>query len=460
MFLVEGKDTEATVHKLEVLHRKADEWAYKHASVFAPAKYELIHFVYKGDKKKIKECTRPVDLGPVNGVERIIRPKTHARYLGVILDSELNGMKHLDHIRERVGKSIQALGSIAGSAWGASRKDMLTLVKAIILPQMLYACSTWWVTSPIQGRKTHRNKIIRALNALQKQALCTATGALKTTAAAVLEAETDTLPIRLQLDQHSMITANRIKASPLYSHIQSLRERGTIRDSKIRLSPLQQLELKIRSIVGTEAHQRIEKQIPIVAEPWWRPPKIRIADDAETAVKEHDEICATQQYTHMKVFTDGSDIDGRVGAAAWEPHRQWKSLTDIGPRDQFTVYGAELIGIWMALDMAIKGGRIVKKLTIFTDNQASILSSARPGKQSGQIVLRKIHWLVSVLHKRGCEITLRWIPAHVGVPGNETADWLAKTATGWKAKKRRKTPPPLPLPVVDPQRVMRAASTL
>jgi exonuclease III len=116
MFLVEGENTESTVHKLEVLHRKADEWAYKHASVFAPAKYELIHFVYKGDKKKIKECTRPVDLGPTNGVERIIRPKTHARYWGVILDSELNGMKHLDHIRDRVGKSIQALGSIAGSA--------------------------------------------------------------------------------------------------------------------------------------------------------------------------------------------------------------------------------------------------------------------------------------------------------------------------------------------------------
>jgi hypothetical protein len=170
---------------------------------------------------------------------------------------------------------------------------MLTLVKAIILPQMLYACSTWWVTSPIQGRKTHRNKIIRALNALQKQALCTATGALKTTAAAVLEAEMDTLPIRLQLDQQCMITANRIKASPLYSHIQSLRERGTIRDSKVRLSPLQQLELKIRSVIGTEAHQRIEKQIPIVAEPWWLPPKIRIADDVETAVKEHDEVCAT-----------------------------------------------------------------------------------------------------------------------------------------------------------------------
>jgi hypothetical protein len=116
IFLVEGEDIEATVYKLEVLYRKADKWAYKHASVFIPAKYELIHFVYKGDKKKIKEYTRPIDLGPINSIKRIIRPKTHTRYLGVILDLELNGMKHLDYIQDRVGKSIQALGLIVGSA--------------------------------------------------------------------------------------------------------------------------------------------------------------------------------------------------------------------------------------------------------------------------------------------------------------------------------------------------------
>lgn len=113
-------------------------------------------------------------------------------------------------------------------------------------------------------------------------------------------------------------------------------------------------------------------------------------------MKEHDEICMTQQYAHMKVFTDGSNIQGRVGAAAWEPHRRWKAMVNIGPSDQFTVYGAELISIWMAMDMAVKGRNIVRKLTIFTDNQASIISSARPQNQLGQVILTKIHWLTNV----------------------------------------------------------------
>lgn len=113
-FLVKGLTTESTVYKLEILYAKANKWAREYAFVFALAKYKPIHFINKGDKKKIRDKSKALDLGPVSGVERVIKPKQHARYLGVILDSELNGIKHIKHVKEKVGKSIQALGSIAG----------------------------------------------------------------------------------------------------------------------------------------------------------------------------------------------------------------------------------------------------------------------------------------------------------------------------------------------------------
>lgn len=435
-FLVEGSTTESTTRRLEVLHCKADEWARQHASVFAYQKYELVHFVHKNDRRKIGNRDCPVDLGPKDGKERVIAPTTHARYLGVILDSELNSMEHLEHIRSRVLKSIQALRSISGSTWGVTREQMITLFKSIIIPQLTFACSTWWIIHPIRGRKTHQKKIITVLNQLQKDALCAATGALRTTAASVIEAETDTLPIRLRLDQISMISANRIKASPMYHLMSILRERGHPQNAT-RLSPLQEVELECMGIIGREAHKRIERKATVVAPPWWTPMNIHIAQDTKVAIQEHDELQKENLTAHMQVFTDGSDIRGRVGAAAWEPHRKWKGMIDIGPTDQFTVYGAELIGIWMALDMGRRGGGQIRKLTIFTDNQAAIVSSQRPRNQSGQVILKHIYNLTRILQKRGVKITIRWIPAHEGVPGNEEVDELAKRATGWQPKGER-----------------------
>jgi len=91
--------------------------------------------------------------------------------------------------------------------------------------------------------------------------------------------------------------------------------------------------MRVRKAIGMEAHQKIEQQISIVAEPWWIPPAIRIAPDVETVTKEHDRLREVNLITHMQVFIDGSDIEGRVGAAVWEPHRKWKKQIDIGPSD-------------------------------------------------------------------------------------------------------------------------------
>ena len=136
----------------------------------------------------------------------------------------------------------------------------------------------------------------------------------------------------------------------------------------------------------------------------------------------------------MQVYTDGSDIDGTVGAAAWYPHKKWSPMVNIGPSSKFTVYEAELVGIWLALNLALRKGSSAKKLTIYTDNQAAILSTVRPRMQSGQLILARIIKLVDILHNRGVSIMLRWIPAHVGVLGNEIVDRLAKRSTGWLPK--------------------------
>ncbi|CZT13379.1 uncharacterized protein RAG0_16889 [Rhynchosporium agropyri] len=81
------------------------------------------------DTRRFRE--RDLELDLKGG--RIIPATDNARYLGVILDKELNGLAHIEHVKKRVEVSIQALRAITGSKWGATREDMLTLVKAIIM---------------------------------------------------------------------------------------------------------------------------------------------------------------------------------------------------------------------------------------------------------------------------------------------------------------------------------------
>jgi len=43
--MVNGRNTQETIKTLSMLHKRAEKWVHRHASVFAPQKYELIHFI-------------------------------------------------------------------------------------------------------------------------------------------------------------------------------------------------------------------------------------------------------------------------------------------------------------------------------------------------------------------------------------------------------------------------------
>ena len=62
--------------------------------------------------------------------------------------------------------------------------------------------------------------------------------------------------------------------------------------------------------------------------------------------------------------------------------------------------------------------------TIFSDSK-SVLMALESFNSRHPIVLKILEWLY-LLKRRGREVHFCWVPAHVGVPGNEKADALAK----------------------------------
>ncbi|KAJ5346921.1 uncharacterized protein N7506_000174 [Penicillium brevicompactum] len=101
------------------------------------------------------------------------------------------------------------------------------------------------------------------------------------------------------------------------------------------------------------------------------------------------------------LYTDGSGIYGRIGAAA---------VVDLEDQHAHNQMGDD------------------KLVVIFVDSQAALKVLRRPRMPSGQVYLAGCLGLIQRLAGRDVRIELRWIRAHQGVIGNEIVYQHAKEA--------------------------------
>ena len=106
-FMVSGTSAEANCRVLQALHTEAETWALRHASVFAPTKYELIHFTNKPNNHNTSAV---LTLGPHE-----VSPTKKCRVLGIILDPQLEFEAHVRHIELKATTNLGGLAAIAGS---------------------------------------------------------------------------------------------------------------------------------------------------------------------------------------------------------------------------------------------------------------------------------------------------------------------------------------------------------
>ncbi|KAJ5330279.1 zinc knuckle domain protein [Penicillium atrosanguineum] len=411
-FMAKGDSERETTKKLRMARRKADQWARTHASVFDPKKYALVHFV---NTREIDPQYTPLSIQGYT----VPATRTAERYLGYWLDPGLEFHHHREKAVAKAGVSLQALRSLAGSTWGGSLSAMRRIYQAVVIP------------------KTKARTISQPFAGIQKRAACLISGAFRTTAAEALNTELYLPPAAIHMDRLVKETALRLRTGSAFAVPPTmLRRQPNDERDWAGWTPMEAQAWKTGGCLtappGTLT-RHWESRKAFVQAPWQAPPEV-IIEDREVAVKRYDQILAIGwRERPVILYTDGSGIEGRIGAAAIVDLEDQHAHSQMGDENTSTVYAAELRAIEMALALVLESTepwaeQAKNRLIIFADSQAALKALGRPRMPSGQVYLAGCLELIRQLADKGIRTELRWIPAHQGVIGNEIVDQQAKEA--------------------------------
>ena len=332
----------------------------------------------------------------------------------------------------------------------------------MLLPAMLYAASVWITPQRrIEGRKHLHGSvgIIRKLARIHRQACILISGAMRTTATDVLEAHLNILPFHLLVDVHISRDATCLCSLPT-THPLHLHVRRATTFVKRHRSPLHEI-LEAYHLRPDDVETIEAVRLP----PGWRPPfPISIAPSKDDAAAAEAGWVAKPGY---RVYTDGSDCDGGVGASAvlYRPGIAEPTVLRyrLGDSTRHSVYEAEIVGLLLAahLLLALLSFHLA---SCAADNKACLLAVCNRKPHPAHYLIDDLLLSLESVKRRhpGAKLTLRWIPGHRDLEGNERADLEAKRAARGEASPPDSLPhrlatAPLPASLSKVRQTLRAS---
>ena len=382
------------MRELERASQTVFQWAGSNAVAFDDTKTELMHFVSTNSFEEVKKKTVCLPNGTT------VVPEETLRWLGVLLDRKLKFKNHVNTKLASAGRSLSALSRLSTTEKGLTVQAIRQLYLSCVVPISDFGSEVWWKGQHRRGQQ----KFIENLQKLQNKASRTILGAFRTTPIDTMNAEAALLPPDLRLDAAQRRYALRIltfdKHNPvgvrcpdsyhqLAEGISQDQFGGACWDEKEEderpypntlVRVLSKLNKWIDAISEVEEvninHQEVQQaEVKTL---------ISTAEKSIAAV-EHRRLTASLDDTSFVAYTDGSLLDGKVGAGLYVPAgrywMEWKKSVCLGETAE--VFDAELVGINLACSLI--GGLLQRNIPfrhawIFLDNTSAIkrTTSLRP----------------------------------------------------------------------------------
>ena len=396
--------------QLQAQLKRLEEWADSNGFRFSPSKTVAVHFCC--DRK----CVRDPDLYlyksriPVRG---------EARFLGLIFDRKLSFLPHIKDLRLRCQKALNALKVLSSPEWGGGADILLNLYRSLVRSKLDYGCFVYGGA---------RASYIKQLDPIHHQGLRCALGAFRTSPVESLLAEAGEQPLHLRRRKLGLQYALKVKSTPANPAFQSIFH---FSENNVKTFVEHPTKIPPFGLRVKEDFEDLEDEITpfrFSSIPPWElvRPEVDLSlsslQKASTSQKTFLDSFETlkQKYPDNSfIYTDGSKGSSGVGAAAC-------SDFDLGMKKLnscASVFSAESAAIELALDEIQKSSD--KSFVIFSDS-LSLLTALQSFKVSDTRVLSIVERVHHLSQQK--KIVFAWVPGHMGIPGNDRADSLARAA--------------------------------
>ncbi|XP_066973118.1 uncharacterized protein [Macrobrachium rosenbergii] len=348
-------------------------------------------------------------------------------YLRVNINHKLSSTFEIQHLKQKTNCCLNAMERITSLRQGAS-SHLLT---------MFYIQTTRSAVEYVEltlTKMTHPQ--VCSLEVIQNNAMRIIAGAQMWTKPCLFKAETNLLPLPSRVDQRNALTiVKTLKSSrdcPLRNKITG------ILNLHEELSPprnyMGNLLATLRRINMQEAAVATKREAPsnnYVKLPPWTPIPFNFHFTLLPANKALCSLAQLRQAAQAAInntsapnvyYTDGS-VDRNIPAAAAAVVSSSLKVSWRLSNNASTLQ-TELVGIQKALeDSLYQAGNT----TIHTDSKCAIVAIKSQSHTENVHILTSTKAAAFVHQSKGRQMTLNWIPSHIGIQGNEETDQLAKS---------------------------------
>ena len=333
-----------------------------------------------------------------------MKTEIEVKFLGVVYDQKLTWKPNITKVVERTKKAFNLMRSLSGQTWGASKKALLTLYKALIRSKLDYGSEAYYTAGKSQ---------LERLDVIQAKCLRLSCCAFRSTANNAIQQDCGEMPLWIRRRKLLLRFAVKIAANP-----RNPANALTLNDWQTEWGQYQAGKVPLNKIL--REYRTSNEGLPIVPTRLMTPPWHLKPVNTDTALTnlidkktsttlsmKQDALHHIERYKDSnKIYTDASkstEGTSRVAAAFYIEDLDWGHAARLN--DSASIYAAELHAIHMAINWLLQHGKDTKT-TILSDSLGAIQSLKDKSSSSQPTAMNALLLSIDKLeHSFGCRAT-------------------------------------------------------